>query len=91
MDFNLDMLQDNPIITLPLLVAIIIGLSKVIQSVDIINNKFIPLISLFLGVILNLFINGFTFNSAVIGLVVGLTSVGTHSSTKNILEGVNKK
>lgn len=91
MDFNLDMLQDNPIITLPLLVAIIIGLSKVIQSIDIINNKFIPLISLFLGVILNLFINGFTFNSAVIGLVVGLTSVGTHSSTKNILEGVNKK
>lgn len=86
MYFNLALLkvlQDNSIITLQLLADIVIGLSKIVQSIDLLNGKFIPLVSLILGVILNLFVNGLILILLFVGLLIGLTAVGTHNGTKN--------
>lgn len=51
-------------------------------------NKFIPLIMAVLGVILNVWINGFTFTPEILlgGLASGLASTGMHQVFKQFIE-----
>ncbi len=51
-------------------------------------NKFIPLIMALLGVILNIWINGWTFNPVILvaGLLSGLASTGLHQMFKQFIQ-----
>jgi Kef-type K+ transport system membrane component KefB len=52
-----------------------------------IPNDDIPVILSFFGGILNLFVSGFSINSAVFGMFMGLASTGMHQAFKNFIEG----
>ena len=51
-------------------------------------NRFIPLIMALLGVIINVWINGFVLTPEILlgGLVSGLASTGMHQAFKQIIE-----
>ena len=58
-------------------------IKKWIKDVD---NKYIPTIVTVLGLILNLFVSGFSIESAVFGAVMGLASTGFHQAFKQYIE-----
>jgi hypothetical protein len=51
-------------------------------------NKFIPLIMAVLGVLLNVWLNGFAFTPEILlgGLISGLASTGMHQVFKQFIE-----
>lgn len=51
-------------------------------------NRFIPLIMAVLGVIINLWVNGFSLTPEILlaGLVSGLASTGLHQAFKQMIE-----
>lgn len=51
-----------------------------------IDNKNIPAILSVVGLVLNLFVSGFTIESAVYGAAMGLTSTGLHQAFKKRVE-----
>lgn len=56
-------------------------------SLDFIPNKYIPLITACIGVVLNYFIAGyFNVNVLLGGMLSGLSSVGLHQAFKNLIE-----
>lgn len=68
--------------------AICLCLGYVIKhSIPFIPNKYIPLIMAIAGVILNVWINGWTFTPEILlgGLASGLASTGTYEMVKNIM------
>ncbi len=72
-------------------VAICLAIGYVIKnSLDFIPNKYIPLIMAVLGVILNIWINGWSFTPETLlgGLASGLASTGAFEAVRNLL---NKK
>lgn len=56
-------------------------------------NKYIPLIMAVLGVILNVWVNGFIFTPAILlgGLFSGLASTGLHQAFKAFIENKEKE
>lgn len=58
-------------------------IKKWIKDVD---NKYIPTIVAVLGLVLNLFVSGFTIESAVFGAFMGLASTGLHQAFKQYIE-----
>ena len=58
------------------------------HSIDFIPNKYIPLIMLVLGTVINLIINLDHITAEVIlaGMVSGLASTGLHEAFKNFIE-----
>ena len=71
------------------LIPIIVGLCEVVKWLGF-NEKFIPLLSIILGVAGGCFIlNPGDLNIGLIqGLVMGLTAVGLYSAPKNVFEGM---
>lgn len=68
-------------------VAICLAIGYVIKnSLDFIPNKYIPLIMAVIGVILNVWINGWSFTPATLlgGLASGLASTGAFEAVKNL-------
>ena len=59
------------------------------NSLDFIQNKYIPLIMAVLGVVLNVWLNGGQFTPEVLlgGLASGLASTGAFEAVKNIKAG----
>ena len=56
-------------------------------SLDFIPNKYIPLIMLFLGTVINIWISKTISPEAVLsGMVSGLGSTGLHQAFKNLIE-----
>ena len=55
-----------------------------------INNKDIPAILAVFGAIVNLFVSGFSIESAVYGATMGLMSTGLHQTFKKFIEKDNK-
>ena len=56
-------------------------------SLSFINNKYIPLIMLFLGTALNIWISGEVTPQVVLGgMFSGLASTGLHQAFKNLIE-----
>ena len=55
-------------------------------------NKFIPLIMAVLGVVVNVWLNGFSFTPEILfgGLVSGLASTGMHQLFKQFIEKVGE-
>lgn len=67
--------------------AICLCLGYIIKhSISVVPNKYIPLIMGIVGVILNLWINGWSFTPEVLlgGLASGLASTGTHELVRNL-------
>ena len=54
-----------------------------------IPNDDIPVILAIFGLVLNLFVSGFSIESAIYGAVMGLASTGMHQSFKNFIEKAN--
>ena len=82
MDFTV--LEDYFVLTV-VLVCLIVGyvIKKWIKDVD---NKYIPTILVLFGLILNLFVSGFSIESAVFGVFIGLASTGLHQTFKQYIE-----
>lgn len=55
-----------------------------------VNNKYIPTILVIFGAILNLFISGFSIESAIFGAFMGLASTGLHQTFKQYIEKKKK-
>lgn len=56
-------------------------------SLDFIPNKYIPLIMLFLGTVINIWISKTIAPEAVLsGMVSGLGSTGLHQAFKNLIQ-----
>ena len=72
-----------------LVLAICLCLGYIIKhSISFIRNKYIPLIMGAAGIILNVWINGWTFTPEILlgGLASGLASTGTYEMVRNIMD-----
>jgi hypothetical protein len=70
-------------------VAICFGVGYVIKnSLDFIPNKYIPLIMAVLGIVLNVWINGWVLTPETLlgGLASGLASTGAFEAVKNLTQ-----
>ena len=67
-------------------IAITIGVTEVFKRAFKILNRFIPLVSLVVGLGLS-FIGGFTTEALLMGLVVGLSASGLFSGAKKLTLG----
>lgn len=56
-----------------------------------IPNDDIPVILAVFGLVLNLFVSGFSIESAVYGALMGLASTGMHQGFKSFVEGNKTK
>lgn len=59
------------------------------NSINVIPNKYIPLIMVVLGVIVNVWTNSFAFTPDILlgGMFSGLASTGLHQAFKQIIGG----
>ena len=76
---------ENYFVLVVVLACLIVGyiIKKWIKDVD---NKYIPTIVTVLGLVLNLFVSGFSIESAVYGALMGLASTGMHQAFKQYIE-----
>lgn len=71
-----------------ILVPVLIGLLEVIKKTGF-NSKFIPALAIVLGVVLGVIYSGCELKEGILmGIVVGLSSVGLYSGVDNTLKGV---
>lgn len=69
--------------------AICLCLGYVIKhSIPLIPNRYIPLIMAIVGILLNIWINGWQFTAEILlgGLASGLASTGTYEMIRNITQ-----
>lgn len=82
---------NNEYLTL-VLVPILIGVLNVVKKAELFNSKFIPVLSLVLGILLGIVFTGFNVKDGTIaGLFIGLSAVGLYSGTTNVIEGIKNK
>ena len=75
-----------------ILIPILIGVLNVIKTTELVEHKFIPVVSLALGIPLGVVFSGFAVKEGIIaGLFIGLSAVGMYSGTTNVIEGIKKK
>lgn len=65
-----------------LMVPLIIGLLEVIKRAEVVNNKYVPLISVLIGGILGVTVNGINTNGILLGITYGLSATGLYTSVK---------
>ena len=73
-----------------LVMAICLGVGYVIKhSLSFIPNKYIPLIMAVLGVVINIWVNDFSFTPQILlsGMASGLASTGAFEIIRNIGNG----
>lgn len=82
---------DNELFIL-VLVPILIGVLEAIKKTEIINVKYIPVLSLVLGVLLGIVFSGFELRDGILsGLFIGLSAVGLFSGTRSVYNGITGK
>lgn len=83
---DLSQLGDSAQYMVPLIILFCMCIGYVIKtSLDFIKNKYIPLIMLIIGIVLNICINEqVTVEIVVAGALSGLASIGTHQTCKNL-------
>jgi len=74
-------------LTLVVLVALTIGLVEVIKRINIIQERFLPAISLIIGSILYVSLNGISVKTLIIGIAIGLSSSGLFDIGKKTILG----
>jgi hypothetical protein len=68
-------------------IAMVIGLTQVIKKTRLLADRYTPLVALFLGVAVSSLVNkGFTPDIVFSGIIVGLSSMGMWSGTKNTIK-----
>ena len=68
-----------------LIIAVVVALTEMIKKTDKVSNKYMPAISLVLGVIASiLYIDGTVNEQIMYGLMIGLSASGLFDQTKII-------
>lgn len=75
-------------ITNIIIISILTGINE-IEKQFIVDKKYIPLFSLFMGIIITLLAYGVNTNNVIIGIINGLSSCGLYSGVKNTMEVIN--
>ncbi len=65
-----------------LLGASIIALVRIVKQTNKVNEVYLPIVAIIIGVTLNMLGNGFTFEVAFQGLIVSLTAMGAYDLAK---------
>ena len=87
MDFSI---LSEYLVFVVMLACLVVGyIIKHTSFFKFVNNKDIPAILAVVGLILNLFVSGFTIESAVYGAAMGLMSTGLHQTFKKYIEKTN--
>ena len=60
-------------------------------SFESFQNKYIPTVLAFIGMVLNLAVSGLSVESAVYGALMGLASTGMHQAFTRFVEGINEE
>ena len=66
-------------------VAVITGLTQVIKKLGV-SSRYIPLVAVIIGITYGLVFVGFDIQSALAGLIAGLTSVGAYRTVQKAVE-----
>lgn len=74
-----------------LMVPLIIGLLEVIKRAEVVNTKYIPLISVLIGGILGVTANGINTNGVLLGITYGLSATGLYTSVKKYSDVTNEE
>lgn len=70
-------------IDIALLIAITIGLTELIKRTSSLDNKFLPLVSLFFGLVISIvWLDGSIKDAILNGIIVGLSASGLFDHTK---------
>lgn len=74
-------------------VALIIGLVEVIKRMELMPNKYLPLIDIILGMVSGVIVYGIHLeygyvNGILLGIAMGLSACGLFSGIKNLTEDV---
>ncbi|MGG0718659.1 holin [Robertmurraya massiliosenegalensis] len=70
---------------LAVIVAVVMALTEFVKRMEIINNKYLPAISLVLGIVAGIFYVGGTAQEQIMyGLMIGLSAAGLFDQTKII-------
>lgn len=74
------------------LVPVIVGLTELLKRTGV-PNKFLPVVALFLGLFLAFYylVPGDPKQAVLLGIVLGLSSIGLFSGTKNTIQGIRKR
>lgn len=73
-----------------ILIPIVMGILEVVKKANI-NEKFIPVLAIILGLIFGILFDDVGMREGIIqGLYIGLSSVGLYSGYKNVKEGFVK-
>lgn len=67
-------------------IGIAIKHTKVFEKI---KNNFIPVILLVVGIIINLFMSGVSFQSVIVGFVTAMVCVGVHKSGNETIRGID--
>lgn len=75
-------------------VAVIIGLAEITKRAGL-DNRYIPMVDLVLGLISGIFVYGYILEYGIaegimLGIALGLSACGLFSGVKNTLEGEKK-
>lgn len=76
--------MDNIVINLATLVGVIIGLTQVIKMATNMPSRFAPLLDLVLGVGLSPVFISVSRDSAILGIIAGLSASGTYSGAQTV-------
>lgn len=76
------------IIDIALLIAVVIALTEVVKNTTKVSIRYVPLISLILGVISGvLYLDGDLKETVLYGIIVGLSASGLFDQSKIITKG----
>lgn len=73
------------------IIPLLIGLLEVLKRLGV-NAKYIPIISVTLGIVIGIFLfaDGEIAAGIIQGIYIGLSAVGLYSGTKNTVEGIDR-
>jgi len=66
------------------LVAVVVGVVQAVKIATDLNSKYVPVVSIVFGIVGVGLFAGFGFNSALLGIITGLSSCGLYSSVKSV-------
>jgi len=73
-------------VEIAILAALCVGLTEVVKRTRYINEQYMPVIALVLGLILSTLLDISTKEMVVQGLIIGLSAVGMYSGGRSVLK-----
>lgn len=64
--------------------ALVMGLTAVAKKSGL-KTKYLPVFAVIAGIVLTMFVDGFTTEAAIVGLMTSLTTMGLYSGGKAVL------